>query len=168
MNTDGTGFNTCKECHKTDSLWNHTTADHKEREQMEDPRNVGESSCNFGDGTDERVQSLMFMMMVMICVIIFRCTETFWSSCISAQRRESFKNHSEFSNRNSQITVTLQTLYNCLKLTISSLEKVFPKELNGPLPIRSSYCKKRESTFTFVLDSWFFVSVVFLSIYSKR
>ena len=26
----------------------------------------GESSCNFGDGTDQTVQSLMFMMMMMI------------------------------------------------------------------------------------------------------
>ena len=43
-----------------------TTADRKEGEQLEDRRNVGESSCNFGDGTDQRVQSLMFMMMVMI------------------------------------------------------------------------------------------------------
>jgi len=60
-----TGFNTCKECHKTESLWNHTTTDHKEGEQLEDQRNVGESSCNFGDGMDQRVQSLMFMMMVM-------------------------------------------------------------------------------------------------------
>ena len=25
MNTDGTGFHTCKECHKTESLWNHQT-----------------------------------------------------------------------------------------------------------------------------------------------
>jgi len=25
MNTDGTGFNICKECHKTETLWNHTT-----------------------------------------------------------------------------------------------------------------------------------------------
>ena len=65
MNTDGTGFNTCKECHKTESLWNHTTTDHKEGEQLED-RNVGESSCSFGDGTDHRVQSLMFMMVMMI------------------------------------------------------------------------------------------------------
>ena len=32
---------------------------------MEVRRNVGESSCNFGDGTDQRVQSLMFMMMTM-------------------------------------------------------------------------------------------------------
>ena len=53
--TDGTGFNTCKECHKTESLWNHTTTDRK---------NVGANSYNFGDGTDQRVQSLMFMMMI--------------------------------------------------------------------------------------------------------
>jgi len=37
---------------------------HKEGEQLEDWRNVGESSCNSGDGTDQRVQSLMFMMMM--------------------------------------------------------------------------------------------------------
>ena len=34
-------------------------------EQLEDLRNVGESSCNFGDGTEQRVQTLMFMMMMM-------------------------------------------------------------------------------------------------------
>ena len=45
-------------------LRNHTTTDHKEGEQLEDRRSVGESSCNFGDGTDQRVQSLMFMMMM--------------------------------------------------------------------------------------------------------
>jgi len=50
MNTDGTGFNTRKGCHKTEFLWNHTTTDHKEGEQLEDRRN-GESICNFGDGT---------------------------------------------------------------------------------------------------------------------
>jgi len=33
---------------------------------LEDRRNVGESSCNFGDGTDRRVQSLMLMMMMMM------------------------------------------------------------------------------------------------------
>ena len=33
---------------------------------MEDRRNVGESSHNFGDGTDQRVQSLMSMMMIYI------------------------------------------------------------------------------------------------------
>jgi hypothetical protein len=60
---DGTGFYTCKECHKTDSLSNHTITDHREGEQLEDRRNVGKSSCNSGDGTDQMVQSLMFMMM---------------------------------------------------------------------------------------------------------
>ena len=34
---------------------------------MEDRRNVGGSSCNCGDGTDQRVQSLMFMMMTINC-----------------------------------------------------------------------------------------------------
>jgi len=33
MNTDGTGFYICKECHQTESLWNHITTDHKEEEQ---------------------------------------------------------------------------------------------------------------------------------------
>jgi len=37
-----------------------------EGEQLEDRRNVGESSCNSGDGTDHTVQSLMFMMMMMM------------------------------------------------------------------------------------------------------
>ena len=57
MNTDGTGFHTCKE-------YNQTTIDHKEGEQLEDRRGVGASSCNSGDGTDQKVQSLTFMMMI--------------------------------------------------------------------------------------------------------
>jgi hypothetical protein len=65
MNTDGTGFYTNKECHQTESLCVHITTDHKEEDQLEDRRNVGENSCNSGDGTDQRVQSLMFMMMMM-------------------------------------------------------------------------------------------------------
>ena len=76
MNTDGTGFNTCKECHKIESFWNHNNTDHKEGEQLEDRRIVGESSCNFGDGTDQRVQSLMFMM---ICIL--------WSSVPQLETR---------------------------------------------------------------------------------
>ena len=52
------------ERHKTESLLNRTTTDHKEGEQLEDRRNVGESCYNFEDGTDPRVQSLMFMMMM--------------------------------------------------------------------------------------------------------
>ena len=62
---DGTSFYTCKECHQTESLWNHITTDHKEREQVVDRRNVSANSCNSGDGTDQKVQSLMFMMMMM-------------------------------------------------------------------------------------------------------
>jgi hypothetical protein len=50
MNTEGSGFYTCKECHKTESLYNHTATVHKEREQLGDRRKVGESSCNSGDG----------------------------------------------------------------------------------------------------------------------
>ena len=37
---------------------------------MEVRRDVGESSCNFGDGTDQRVQSLMFMMMMMMMMMM--------------------------------------------------------------------------------------------------
>ena len=44
-----------KNATKPNPLWNHTTTDHKEGEQLEDRRKVGESSCNFGDGTDQRV-----------------------------------------------------------------------------------------------------------------
>ena len=55
----------CIECHKTESLWNHTATDRKEGEQLEDQRSVGESSCNCGDGTEQRVRSLMFMTMMM-------------------------------------------------------------------------------------------------------
>ena len=41
------------ECHKTGSRWNHITTDHKEGEQLEDRRNVGENSCKSGDVTDQ-------------------------------------------------------------------------------------------------------------------
>jgi len=43
-----------------------------EGEQLKERRNVGESSCNFGDGTDQRVQSLRFMMMMMMMMIEVR------------------------------------------------------------------------------------------------
>jgi len=32
---------------------------------LEDRRSIGAGSCNSGDGTDQRVQYLMFMMMMM-------------------------------------------------------------------------------------------------------
>ena len=41
------------ECHKTGSRWNLITTDHKEGEQLEDRKNVGENSCNSGNGTDQ-------------------------------------------------------------------------------------------------------------------
>jgi len=53
MNTDWTDIYTCKERHKTESRWNHTITDHKEGEQLEDRRKVGENSCNSGDGKDQ-------------------------------------------------------------------------------------------------------------------
>jgi hypothetical protein len=64
MNTEETGFYTCKECHKTESLQNHFTTAHKEREQLGDRRNAGESNCNSGDGTGQMAQTWMFMMMM--------------------------------------------------------------------------------------------------------
>jgi len=65
LNTDGTGFYICKEYHKTESLCNHTTTNHKEGEQLED-RSVGASSCYTGNGTDQRVQSFMFIIIIII------------------------------------------------------------------------------------------------------
>jgi hypothetical protein len=70
LNIDGTGFYTCKECHRTESLSIHTTTDHKEGELLEDRRNAGGSSCNSGDGTDQRAQSLKFMMMMMMMMMM--------------------------------------------------------------------------------------------------
>ena len=70
MNTDGTGFYTCEECHKIESFWNHTTKDHKEGEKSEDRRNFGESSCKSGDGTDQTVQSFVVLLLLIIIIII--------------------------------------------------------------------------------------------------
>jgi hypothetical protein len=64
MYIEGTGFYTFKECHKTESFHNHTATVHKERERLGDRRNVGESSCNSGDGTGQMAQPVMFMMMI--------------------------------------------------------------------------------------------------------
>jgi hypothetical protein len=67
MYIEGTGFYTFKECHKTESLQNHTATAHKERERLGDRRYVGESSCNSGDGTGQMAQPLMFMMINILC-----------------------------------------------------------------------------------------------------
>jgi hypothetical protein len=37
---------------------------------LEDRRNVGESRCNFGDGRDRRVKSLMFILMMMMMMMM--------------------------------------------------------------------------------------------------
>jgi hypothetical protein len=66
MYIEGTGFYKFKECHKIESLRNHTATAHKEREQLGDRKNVGESSCNSGDGTGQMAQPLMFMMMMIM------------------------------------------------------------------------------------------------------
>jgi hypothetical protein len=66
MYIEGTDFYTFKECHKTESLRNHSATAHKERERLGDRRNAGENSCNSGDGTGQMAQPLMFMMMMMI------------------------------------------------------------------------------------------------------
>ena len=46
----------------------YTTTEHKEGEQLENRRNVGESSFNFGNGKDQRVESLMFMITINACI----------------------------------------------------------------------------------------------------
>jgi len=47
---------------------------------LEDRRNVGESSCNSGDGTDQRVQTLMFMMFMMMMMMMILTTVTLATS----------------------------------------------------------------------------------------
>jgi hypothetical protein len=68
MYTEGTGFYTFKECHKTESLQNLTTTAHKEREHLGDRRNVDDSSCISGDGMGQTAQPVMFMMMMIFWV----------------------------------------------------------------------------------------------------
>jgi len=47
-----------------------TTPHEKKGEHLKDRRSVGASSCNSGDGTDQRVQSLMFMMIMMMMMMM--------------------------------------------------------------------------------------------------
>jgi len=53
INCNSVGYYKYIVLHKTKSRWNHITTDHNEGEQLEDRRNVGENSCNSGDGTDQ-------------------------------------------------------------------------------------------------------------------
>jgi hypothetical protein len=39
-------------------------------DQLDDLRNFGESNCNPGDGTDQRVKSFMFMFMMMMMMMM--------------------------------------------------------------------------------------------------
>jgi hypothetical protein len=71
MYIERTVFYTLKECHKTDSLQNHTATPHKEKEGLGDRRNVGESSCITGDGMGQMAQPLMFMMMMTYLTLKF-------------------------------------------------------------------------------------------------
>ena len=52
------GFHLTHPRNKSYEFENHTATDHKEGEQLGDRRNVGEGSCNFGDGTDEKFSVL--------------------------------------------------------------------------------------------------------------
>jgi hypothetical protein len=61
-----------------------TTTVHKEREQLGDQKNVGESSCNSGDGTGQMAQPLMFMMTeinfcsLTVCKKTNKCSRKLW------------------------------------------------------------------------------------------
>ena len=79
---EGTGFHTWKECHKTEFLWNHTTTDHKEGEQLEDRRSIGANNSNPGDGTDQRVQFLMFMIMTFSITTYSTHIYNYLNSCV--------------------------------------------------------------------------------------
>ena len=50
----------------------HTLYYRKEEDQWDALKNVGESNYNPEDETDQRVQSLMFMMMMMIILPVKR------------------------------------------------------------------------------------------------
>jgi hypothetical protein len=81
--------------------FNITTTDHKEEEQLEGRRNVGESNCNSGDGTDQRVKSLMFMMTIIILSSL--TTEHNFSRYCGAHAQRLFYQYilcSKFSKRN--------------------------------------------------------------------
>ena len=42
---------------------------------MEDRRNVGEGSCNYGDGTAQRVQSLMLLLLLLLLLMMMMMTK---------------------------------------------------------------------------------------------
>jgi hypothetical protein len=81
-------FTQTKNVTKLNPSKNRTTAGHKEEDQLDDLRNIGESSCNPGDGTDQRVQSLMFMMTYFNARVLHTPTplsHTHTSRCVMCQ-----------------------------------------------------------------------------------
>jgi hypothetical protein len=77
MYIEGTGFYTCKERHKTESLRNHAATAHRDRERLGDRINVGESSCNCGDGTsldvyDDDFNKLVVLGKCLISLYLFK------------------------------------------------------------------------------------------------
>ena len=79
---------------------------------MEDRRSVGASSCNSGDGTDQRVQSLMFIIIIItplkvaekgpkyvgvlshVCVLLYLITVDFFEymvTYLTARDLDSFR-----------------------------------------------------------------------------
>jgi hypothetical protein len=69
MNARRTGFYTCKKCHKTESLQNHTATVHREREQLGDRKKLARAAVT-GDGTGQMVQTLRCIIIIIIIIII--------------------------------------------------------------------------------------------------
>jgi len=59
---------------------------------LENRRSIGVSSCNCGDGTDQRVQSLKFMMVVMMMMMMMMVIESY-----ETLRRFNLKNITDVS-----------------------------------------------------------------------
>ena len=130
-----------KESHKTEPLWNHTATDRKEREQWVDRRSVGASSCNCGDGTDQRVQHLMFMMMMMI-----------WHYDIYIRRATSM----------SVLQIFLQDI-----LTFEDEDMAFYRNVGIRLPVDEvSYTTRTELWGTSSREPWFWYNYVLETIKS--
>jgi len=66
MNTDGTGFTLAKNATKPNPFEVVPLQTTGKEYNWKTEEAMAPSSCNSGDGTDQRVQSLMFMMMMMM------------------------------------------------------------------------------------------------------
>jgi len=69
MNTYGISFNICKEYHKTESLWNHSTTDHTKKKNNWKTKETLERGVVTLE--TERIKgSNPFVFMMMICKLI--------------------------------------------------------------------------------------------------